>query len=101
MTYKVFVDDNFHFMDESERYCDGEYATLAEATARCRAIVDKVLKHLREPGMTAEQLYESYVSFGEDPWIQGGGDFSAWAHARERCAALCPDRGRTIGQSQP
>ena len=28
MTYKVFVDDNFHYMDESERYALGEYATL-------------------------------------------------------------------------
>jgi hypothetical protein len=24
-----------------------------------------------KPGMCAEELYDSYVTFGEDPWIEG------------------------------
>lgn len=27
MTYKVFVDDNYHYMDKDKRYTHGEFAT--------------------------------------------------------------------------
>jgi len=43
MTYQVFVDDNFHFMDESERYNLGEFSTREEAIATCKKIVDEYL----------------------------------------------------------
>ena len=33
--YSVYVDDNYHYMDESERYKKGDYATLDEAIAAC------------------------------------------------------------------
>src|SRR5437879_6107440 len=37
--YTVFVDDNFHYMDESERYKLGEFADCASAVAACKQIV--------------------------------------------------------------
>lgn len=87
MTYKVFVDDKFHYMDEDERYPAGEYKTLEKAIAKCRKIIDRA-KLMRKEGVRAEDLFKSYLQFGEDPWIQGG-EFSARDYARERCQQIC------------
>jgi hypothetical protein len=90
--YTVYVDDNFHYMDESERYTLGAYADCETAIERCKEIVDEFLVSKRETGMTAEGLYEIYTSFGEDPWISGPDStckFSAWTYARQRCQELC------------
>ena len=43
MTYKVFVDDNFHYMDESERYVSGEYESYDVVVTACKAIVDEFI----------------------------------------------------------
>jgi hypothetical protein len=93
--YKVLVDDNFHYMDESERYELGRYSSLEEASRVCRKLVDDWLAHTYKPGMTADHLYELYVFFGEDPFIAGppgaslGVPFSAWNYARERATTIC------------
>jgi hypothetical protein len=52
MAFQVFVDDNFHIYDESERYQLGTFDTLDEAIAACRNLVDRDLAHHYEPGMT-------------------------------------------------
>jgi hypothetical protein len=44
VTYKVFVDDNFHYQDPSERYCAGEYETATEALAKCKRSCGKAWK---------------------------------------------------------
>jgi hypothetical protein len=91
--YHVDVDDNYHYQDESERYRLGTFPTCAAATAACQRIVDKYLKAHYKRGMTAEALWRSYVSSGEDPFIHASDDptctFSAWTYARARCEALC------------
>jgi hypothetical protein len=93
-TWTVYVDDNFHYMDEDERYCLGTFNSLDEAVAACRKIVDQFLQD--NSAETAEELYQSYVMFGEDPWIAGqhsGSDvpaFSARKYAQERCKKLRP-----------
>lgn len=88
--YIVLVDDNFHFMDEKERYKNGGYSNYDEAVARCKAIVDDFLLSALEPGMTAEQLFGSYTMFGEDPFILGDNvsDFSSWDYAKKQCFLL-------------
>jgi len=86
--FEVFVDDNFHYQDESERYKHGEYQTWEEAVATCKQIVDAELLPLYKPGKSAAELYYSYTSFGEDPFIRPaphGERFSAWEYARQRC----------------
>ncbi len=40
MTYRALMDDNFHYMDEDERYKIGTYPTLGAATAVRQAIAD-------------------------------------------------------------
>jgi len=91
--FRVLVDDNFHYQDESERYELGTFATLDEAVAACRRIVDEDLAAQLKPGMTAEELYRLYTMFDRDPFIVvPGGEpavqFSAWDYARKRCDEL-------------
>jgi hypothetical protein len=91
MKYKVLVDDNFHYMDEDERYALGEFDTAEGAIAACKKIVDNCLGRSHKPGITSRELFEDYVGFGEDPFIvpQTEPHFSAWDYARERCMEIC------------
>jgi hypothetical protein len=89
--FEIFVDDNFHYMDEEHRYSEGKYPSYEEALAKAKAIVEEALQHCHQAGMTSRELYESYVGFGEDPFIIPVGDppFSAWEYARHRCGEIC------------
>jgi hypothetical protein len=90
--YEVYVDDNFHYMDESERYKLGEFDTCEEATVVCKRIVDEFLEQGYVKGMSFKELYKGYIGFGEDPYIVSGDKtcfFSAWDYAKERCRELC------------
>ena len=95
-TFTVFVDDNFHYQDQDERYSAGEFGSYEEAVAECKRIVELSLQEgLSQKGpMTADQLYSYYTSFGDDPFVTPGSTdhsrFSAWDHAKERCKILCP-----------
>jgi hypothetical protein len=89
--YKIMVDDNFHYGDESERTEYGTFSTVEEALAVCRRVVDESLLAEYRDGATAEQLYERYTSFGDDPFVvalDGAPkvEFSAWTYARARVA---------------
>lgn len=90
--YTVFVDDNFHHMDEEHRYKLGEFEDCESAIAACVRIVDDFLLANYQAGVaSAEALYQQYVSFGEDPFIVPSADcpFSAWEYAKKRCAEIC------------
>lgn len=91
MKYKVLVDDNFHFADESARTTAGEYDTAEEALVCAKKIVDTYLTATYRSGMSANKLYEQYVTFGEDPYIEGPArlGFSAREYARTRTAEIC------------
>lgn len=109
MTYRLIVDDNFHYMDPDERREQGSFSTLEAAIQAAKRIVDDHLQTAHTPGMSAQALLESYQSFGEDPWIsapEGGVPFSAWDYARRRCEEICagsppspppPDTGACLG----
>ena len=90
-SYTVFVDDNYHYMDESERYQLGVYTTVEEAVSACKKIVDDFLQSAHMPGMTSDQLLTQYIMFGEDPWIspKPEGGFNARDYARGRCSEHC------------
>ncbi len=91
--FTVFVDDNFHYQDEDERYRLGTYATYEEALEACRALVRKDLEHHYKPGMSSADLFAQWSGFGEDPFIrptpEGTEQFSAYEYAKERAAAMC------------
>ena len=92
MKYKVVVDDNFHYMDESERYTHGEFEVSWVALSAAKALVDADLNSLYQTGMTADELYRQYTSFGSDPYIVSEDQschFSAWSYAKGRCPDIC------------
>jgi hypothetical protein len=92
MKYVVRVDENSHYMDESERYTLGEFEDAESALAAAKKAVDDDLDSLYGAGMTAEQLYRQYTSFGRDPFIvsvDGSCRFSAWDYAAQRCREIC------------
>ena len=90
-SFKVYVDDNFHFMDEDERYCAGDFATPDEALAKCRSILDADLEHLYEDGMSVEDLVSRWSSFGKSPFAIGL-DFSSIDYVRENAPKICRAR---------
>ncbi|MBM4033367.1 MAG: hypothetical protein FJ291_16510 [Planctomycetes bacterium] len=95
MRYTVYVDDNFHYGDESERYKLGRFRTAERAIAAAKKVVDEYLASAYQPGMTAEELDRSYLLFGDDPYIvprEPGTEFSARDYARARCDELCRPR---------
>lgn len=91
LPYTVYVDDNYHYQDEEHRHKLGEFASVDEAVAACKRIVDEYLQGAMEPGKSADDLYSSYVHFGENPFIAGadGVPFSAWSYAKQRCEEIC------------
>jgi hypothetical protein len=97
--YTVFIDDNFHYQDESERLTHGQFETADEALAACCEIVDSFLADAYRPGMTAVALYDQYVSSGDDPFVMSvdlkdaPAAFSAWDYARERCEVMARGQG--------
>lgn len=79
-------------MDDEEASELGSFATIDDAIRAARKVVDDYLASVVTPEMTAEQLFKSYKTFGEDPFIVGAGSesigFSAWTYAQQRAAAL-------------
>jgi len=93
--HEVYVDDNFHYLDESERYKHGAFETCEEAIMVYKKIVDEFLDQGYEKGMNFKELYEGYLGVGEDPFIISGDTtcfFSAWDYAKQRCHELCDER---------
>jgi hypothetical protein len=97
--YKVMVDDNFHYMDEDERYELGTFSTIEEAVATCKQLIDDDLREsAKAKNYTPDELYDYYVSFGSDPFIvaldsqDGRPSFSAWNYAKGRSQVLAPHR---------
>ena len=94
LTYRVLVDDNGHYMDESERYELGEFETLEAAVAACKKLVDEFLTTSHRPGMTSAELLKQYSHFGEDPFVDAGAGtvpFSARSYAAARVREICGD----------
>ena len=60
--WTVYIDDNFHYMDEDSRLTHGRYATFEEAVAVCMKITrTSVAEHAGTEG--------GYSMFGDDPWV--------------------------------
>jgi hypothetical protein len=92
-TYTVYVDDNYHYMDLDERYKLDDFATLDEAIAACKRVVDQFLSDEVDPATTPKEQFVQYLGFGPDPFIvtndpeAANPPFSARDYAREKCHA--------------
>lgn len=101
--YIVYVDDNFHYMDESERYCAGAFDTAEEAISICKQIVERSLGESLQNTKTADELVQSYKMYGEDPWIScqdGSAKFSAWNYAEVRSKEIFQASNNTEGSER-
>jgi hypothetical protein len=74
----------------------GEYATVAEAIAVAKYIVDEFLRQEHKPGMDAKALFSRYQAHGEYPFIFRDDDktinvpgFNHAHYAMTRAAELC------------
>jgi len=70
--FTVYIDDNYHYQDEDERYLGGEFGTWEAAAAFARKIVDRFLPASEEIE-SPEEAYDNYLMFSEEPWITGRG----------------------------
>jgi hypothetical protein len=92
--FEVIVAENAHYMDEREYWTAGSFDTFEEAVAAAKRIVDTSLDEAFKAGGSAKEFYDHYLHWGCDPFIkgigggQGGGKFSAWDYAKERCSAM-------------
>ena len=90
MKYRVFVDDNFHYMDEEEAYFLSEvFSDEASAVSRAKGIVEECCADVKYDVST-------YKGFGDDPLVvppdgHARSGFSAWSYAEEVCAAKSSD----------
>ena len=77
-------------MDESAEYNSGTFDTYEEAVTKCKDILDDFLASAYQPGETAEQLYGTYVQYGETPLIWGKdlGNFDSNEYARTKCLEI-------------
>lgn len=90
--FTVYVDDNYHYQDETERYKLGEFDSYEDAVIECKKIVDEFFAGAVPTEKTSDELLSEYKRYGEDPWITPepeGCHFSAWSYAEERCKSLC------------
>lgn len=95
----VLVDDNFHYLEESDLYKLGDFNTYEEAGLASKKIVDDFLTDAYTQVKTAEELYARFVAFGETPWISSGFTkperFLAWPYAKLRCEELFTQNSRS------
>jgi hypothetical protein len=105
--YRVMIDDNFHYMDESERDEHGTFKIYEEAVEAAKQIVDKSLrwerKQSKNPG-DPKELYERYTNFGDDPFVTPepeGQHFSAWGYAEQRCHEICREPLQLESEKEP
>ncbi len=93
MGFTVYVDDNGHYRDESERRVLGEYESLDAARAEAMKLVDRFLARAHHQHETADSLFRAYTMYGEDPFIvpdSASERFSAYRYARAQCERLFP-----------
>lgn len=84
--FTVYVDDNYHYMDEDERWTLGVFGSAEEALSAAEDLVTKSVTAMYEAGMSASEVFGRYQMFGNDPFIVGVGferrSFHAWDFAR-------------------
>lgn len=67
--YKVYVDDNCHFMNEDERYLQGTYDSFEKAVTAARKVIDDFFAGVDIGKLTEEQLFSGWSHYGDNPFI--------------------------------
>ncbi|MFL6529450.1 MAG: hypothetical protein ACJ8HQ_09645 [Chthoniobacterales bacterium] len=78
--------------DREERHQLGAYGTIDEAVAVGRKLVDAVLLRQYKAQLTGKQLYDRFVKFGPDLYVDaniGEPVFNGWRYAQKRVRQMC------------
>ncbi len=70
----------------------GRFASVAEAIATSEGLVDSFLLKHYHPKLSGKQLYELYVQYGPDLYVDacvGQPVFHGWEYARTRVCQIC------------
>lgn len=90
--YIVKISDNTKYQEPEDDVTEGAFATHSEALKKCQDIVDEALKNLYYEGMGADELFNNFVAYGQEPYIESedkdGPQFSAWKYAKERSSQV-------------
>ena len=65
--YRVLVDNNFHYMDKSERYSAGEYDSCEQAIEKCKRSINKFLLAGLKPSITLSSSWRCTSSSVRTP----------------------------------
>ena len=96
--YVVYIDDNFHYMEEGSRIKLGQFEICEEAVNACKGIVEEYFSKL-ESKHSFKELWEGYMLYGEDPFIvtdDANCKFSAWDYAKQRCKEFSSENEEMI-----
>jgi len=93
-TYTVFVQEQQGADDVSfkEQEISSEFSQYDDAVDVAKALVDASLFSGYRSGMSARQLYQTYLLQGVDPMVvpvRCDAIFSASQYAKQRCAEIC------------
>lgn len=86
--------DNSTYDTEESDYVYGAFETYEQAYAKCEEIIEDFLTSNKTEGMSAEELYHHYVSFGEEPYIKtiDGSEclpFPSIKYAKDQSVLIC------------
>jgi hypothetical protein len=89
--YRLFVDDNFRFMDDEARDPSGLFFDYRVALGVAKGIVYGSLDENYEPGMSAGELMGRYLYFGESAFIVPTPEGEPYFSAREYAKAMAEE----------
>jgi len=69
MSYRLYLDANFHQIDTSARAMAGEYDSHALAVMAAQEHINGILQSEYREGMSAEDLMRAYITRAEEPFI--------------------------------
>lgn len=94
--YTVYIDRGPREKNKTRKYRLGAFNGPDGAKSACKKIVDGFLLSSYKPGMTGEELFLKFTSFGPVPSMVSGENvrsFSARRYARQRSKKICGEDG--------
>jgi hypothetical protein len=94
--FELFVDDNYHHMDEDERYLHGTYETYDEAVVAAKKIIDGFFAGTEQGKRSAEQLFSGWAQFGDNPFIVGDLTEAHISEIKQQGEAIIAEFGKRV-----
>ncbi len=84
-------------MDTEARYCAGTFDTAEAAVKKAKDIIIESLADLWQPGGTGDDLYSSWLHFGDSPFVVSPDGAPAVEHSASGFARAMADYMATLG----